>query len=167
MKGFREFIRSASLNEAVDMSSRVDHTYDENLQKNLAKRIYAWIVDDEDPSFSVLQKMVQGVLPQKQKMKYARLRNNGSLLVIGYDQKLESLGSDQELRRLGKKLESVYKTYLQELGIFDSVKVELRGSYDSVSYGETFFEFKFKVSYDIKLKNLVIPPQADGSGDWK
>ena len=27
MKGFREFVRS-SMNEAVDMSSRVDHTYD-------------------------------------------------------------------------------------------------------------------------------------------
>ena len=31
MKGFREFVRS-SMNEAVDMSSRVDHTYDNNLQ---------------------------------------------------------------------------------------------------------------------------------------
>lgn len=167
MKSFKEFIKS-SQNEAVDMSSRVGHNYyDKELQKALAKNIIAWIVDDEDPDFKALQKMVQGVLPQKQKMKYARLRNNGSLLVIGYDQKLESLGSDQKLNRLGKKLESVYRTYLQELGIFDSVKVELKGSYDSVSYGETFFEFKFKVSYDIKLKKLVIPPQADGSGEWK
>ena len=166
MTGFREFIKS-SLNEAVDMSSRVDHTYDRNLQKDLAKRIYSWIVDEEDKDFSVLQKMVQNVLPQKQKVKRVRLSNNGSLLVIRYDQKLEALNNDQELSRLGKKLESVYKTYLQELGIFDNVKVELKGSYDTVSYGETFFEFKFKVSYDIKLKNLVIPPQADGSGDWK
>ena len=117
--------------------------------------------------FSVLQKMVQGVLPQKQKIKRVRLSNNGSLLVIAYDQKLELFKDYQELNKLGKKLESVYKTYLQELGIFDNVKVELKGSYDTVSYGETFFEFKFKVSYDIKLKNLVIPPQADGSGDWK
>ena len=138
-----------------------------NLQKDLAKRIYSWIVDKEDKDFSVLQKMVQNVLPQKQKVKRVRLSNNGSLLVIRYDQKLEALNNDQELSRLGKKLESVYKTYLQELGIFDNVKVELKGSYDTVSYGETFFEFKFKVSYDIKLKNLVIPPQADGSGDWK
>ena len=166
MTGFREFIKS-SQNESVDMSSRVDHTYDKNLQGALAKRIYDWIVGDEDPDFKALQKMVQGVLPQKQKMKYAKLRNNGSLLVIGYDQKLESLDNDQELSKLGKKLESVYKAYLQELGIFDNVKVELKGSYDTDSYGETFFEFKFKVSYDIKLKNLVIPPQADGSGDWK
>ena len=138
-----------------------------NLQKDLAKRIYSWIVDKEDKDFSVLQKMVQNVLPQKQKVKRVGLSNNGSLLVIRYDQKLEALNNDQELSRLGKKLESVYKTYLQELGIFDNVKVELKGSYDTVSYGETFFEFKFKVSYDIKLKNLVIPPQADGSGDWK
>ena len=166
MTGFREFIK-ASQNEAVDMSSRVDHTYDKNLQAALAKRIYSWIVDGEDQNFSVLQKMVQSALPQKQKMKYARLRNNGSLLVIAYDQKLEALNSDQGLDKLGKKLESVYKAYLQELGIFDNVKVELKGSYDTVSYGETYFEFKFKVSYDIKLKNLVIPPQADGSGDWK
>ena len=166
MTDFREFIKS-SLNETVDMSSRVDHTYDRNLQKDLAKRIYSWIVDEEDKDFSVLQKMVQNVLPQKQKVKRVRLSNNGSLLVIRYDQKLEALNNDQELSRLGKKLESVYKTYLQELGIFDNVKVELKGSYDTVSYGETFFEFKFKVSYDIKLKNLVIPPQADGSGDWK
>ena len=40
MKGFREFVRT-SMNEAVDMSSRVDHTYDNNLQKDLAKRIYS------------------------------------------------------------------------------------------------------------------------------
>ena len=166
MTGFREFVR-ASQNEAVDMSSRVDHTYDNNLQKDLAKRIYAWIVDEEDKNFSVLQKMVQNVLPSKQKVKRVRLGNNGSLLVIAYDQKLEAFNNDQELSRLGKKLESVYKAYLQELGIFDNVKVELKGSYDTVSYGETFFEFKFKVSYDIKLKNLVIPPMADGSGDWK
>ena len=166
MTGFREFIKS-SQNEAVDMSSRVDHTYDKNLQKDLAKRIYSWIVDNEDPNFSVLQKMVQSVLSPKQKVKRVRLNNNGSLLSITYDQKLEAFNDDQELSRLGKKLESVYKTYLQELGIFDNVKVELKGSYDTVSYGETFFEFKYKVSYDIKLKNLVIPPQADGSGDWK
>ena len=68
MTDFREFIKS-SLNEAVDMSSRVDHTYDRNLQKDLAKRIYSWIVDEEDKDFSVLQKMVQNVLPQKQKVK--------------------------------------------------------------------------------------------------
>ena len=166
MKSFREFVRS-STNEAVDMSSRVDHTYDKNLQKDLAKRIYAWIVDNEDPNFSALQKMVQSVLPSKQKVKRVRLNNNGSLLVIAYDQKLELFKDYQELNKLGKKLEPIYKAYLQELGIFDSVKVELKGSYDTVSYGETFFEFKFKVSYDIKLKNLVIPPQADGSGDWK
>ena len=166
MTGFREFIKS-SQNEAVDMSSRVDHTYDNDLQKTLAKRIYSWIVDEEDKDFSVLQKMVQNVLPQKQKVKRVRLNNNGSLLVIAYDQKLELFKDYQELNKLGKKLESVYKSYLQELGIFDNVKVELKGSYDTVSYGETFFEFKFKVSYDIKLKNLVIPPQADGSGDWK
>ena len=166
MKGFREFIR-ASQNEAVDMRSRVDHTYDKNLQKDLAKRIYSWIVDSEDKDFSVLQKMVQNVLPQKQKVKRVRLSNNGSLLVIAYDQKLEALNNDQGLDKLGKKLEPVYKSYLQELGIFDNVKVELKGSYDTVSYGETYFEFKFKVSYDIKLKNLVIPPQADGSGSWK
>ena len=166
MTGFREFVRS-SMNEAVDMSSRVDHTYDNNLQKDLAKRIYSWIVDEEDKDFSVLQKMVQNVLPSKQKVKRVRLSNNGSLLVIAYDQKLEAFNDDQELDKLGKKLESVYKSYLQELGIFDNVKVELKGSYDTVSYGETFFEFKFKVSYDIKLKNLVIPPQADGSGSWK
>ena len=165
MTGFREFIR-ASQNEAVDMSSRVDHTYDNNLQKDLAKRIYDWIYD-EDSGWSALQKMVQNVLPQKQKVKRVRLSNNGSLLVIAYDQKLEALNNDQGLDKLGKKLESVYKTYLQELGIFDNVKVELKGSYDTVSYGETYFEFKFKVSYDIKLKNLVIPPQADGSGSWK
>ena len=144
------------------MSTRVDHTYDKNLQAALAKRIYSWIVDEEDKDFSVLQKMVQNVLPQKQKVKRVRLSNNGSLLVIGYDQKLELFKDYQELNKLGKKLESVYKSYLQELGIFDNVKVELKGSYDTVSYGETFFEFKFKVSYDIKLKNLVIPPQADG-----
>ena len=166
MTGFREFIR-ASQNEAVDMSSRVDHTYDNNLQKDLAKRIYSWIVDSEDQNFSVLQKMVQNVLPQKQKVKRVRLSNNGSLLVIAYDQKLEALNNDQGLDKLGKKLEPVYKSYLQELGIFDNVKVELKGSYDTVSYGETYFEFKFKVSYDIKLKNLVIPPMADGSGYWK
>ena len=166
MKSFREFVR-ASQNEAVDMSSRVDHTYDKNLQKDLAKRIYSWIVDEEDKDFSVLQKMVQNVLPSKQKVKRVRLGNNGSLLVIAYDQKLEAFNNDQELSRLGKKLESVYRSYLQELGIFDNVKVELKGSYDTVSYGETYFEFKFKVSYDIKLKNLVIPPMADGSGDWK
>ena len=166
MTGFREFIR-ASQNEAVDMSSRVDHTYDNNLQKDLAKRIYSWIVDSEDQNFSVLQKMVQNVLPQKQKIRRAGLKNNGSLLVIVYDQKIEALNNDQGLDKLGKKLESVYKAYLQELGIFDNVKVELKGSYDTVSYGETYFEFKFKVSYDIKLKNLVIPPQADGSGSWK
>ena len=53
MTGFREFIR-ASQNEAVDMSSRVDHTYDKNLQGALAKRIYSWIVDSEDQNFSVL-----------------------------------------------------------------------------------------------------------------
>ena len=111
--------------------------------------------------------MVQNVLPQKQKVKRVRLSNNGSLLVIAYDQKLEALNNDQGLDKLGKKLESVYKSYLQELGIFDNVKVELKGSYDTVSYGETYFEFKFKVSYDIKLKNLVIPPMADGSGYWK
>ena len=167
MTGFREFVR-ASQNEAVDMSIRVDsHSYDKDLQKALAKRIYSWIVDNEDPNFSVLQKMVQNALPQKQKVKRVRLNNNGSLLTITYDQKLEALNNDQELSKLGKKLESVYKSYLQELGIFDNVKVELKGSYDTVSYGETFFEFKFKVSYDIKLKNLVIPPQADGSGSWK
>ena len=166
MTGFREFIKS-SQNESVDMSSRVDHTYDNNLQKDLAKRIYSWIVDEEDKDFSVLQKMVQNVLPQKQKVKRVRLSNNGSLLVIAYDQKLEALNNDQGLDKLGKKLESVYKSYLQELGIFDNVKVELKGSYDTVSYGETYFEFKFKVSYDIKLKNLVIPPMADGSGYWK
>ena len=40
MTGFREFVRS-SMNEAVDMSSRIDHTYDNNLQKDLAKRIYS------------------------------------------------------------------------------------------------------------------------------
>ena len=165
MTGFREFIKS-SQNESVDMSSRVDHTYDKNLQKDLAKRIYDWIYD-EDPSFSALQKMVQSALPPKQKIRRAGLKNNGSLLVIVYDQKLEALNNDQGLDKLGKKLESVYKSYLQELGIFDSVKVELKGSYDTVSYGETYFEFKFKVSYDIKLKNLVIPPQADGSGSWK
>ena len=51
------------MNEAVDMSSRVDHTYDNNLQGALAKRIYSWIVDEEDKDFSVLQKMVQNVLP--------------------------------------------------------------------------------------------------------
>ena len=68
MTDFREFIKS-SLNETVDMSSRVDHTYDRNLQKDLAKRIYSWIVDEEDKDFSVLQKMVQNVLPQKQKVK--------------------------------------------------------------------------------------------------
>ena len=166
MTGFREFTR-ASQNEAVDMSSRVAYTYDNNLQKDLAKRIYSWIVDSEDQNFSVLQKMVQNVLPQKQKVKRVRLNNNGSLLVIAYDQKLEALNNDQGLDKLGKKLESVYKSYLQELGIFDNVKVELKGSYDTVSYGETYFEFKFKVSYDIKLKNLVIPPMADGSGYWK
>ena len=166
MTGFKEFLR-ASQNEAVDMRSRVDHTYDKNLQKDLAKRIYSWIVDSEDKDFSVLQKMVQNVLPQKQKVKRVRLSNNGSLLVIAYDQKLEALNNDQGLDKFGKKLESVYKAYLQELGIFDNVKVELKGSYDTVSYGETFFEFKFKVSYDIKLKNLVIPPMADGSGSWK
>ena len=165
MKGFREFVRS-SMNESVDMSSRVDHTYDNNLQKDLAKRIYDWIYD-EDPSFSALQKMVQSALPSKQKIRHAGLKNNGSLLVIVYDQKIEALNNDQGLDKLGKKLESVYKAYLQELGIFDNVKVELKGSYDTVSYGETYFEFKFKVSYDIKLKNLVIPPQADGSGSWK
>ena len=165
MTGFREFVR-ASQNEVVDMSSRVDHTYDNNLQKDLAKRIYDWIYD-EDPSFSALQKMVQSALPSKQKMKYARLRNNGSLLVIGYDQKLEAFNDDQAVSKLGKKLESVYKAYLQELGIFDNVKVELKGSYDSFNRDGTFFEFKFKVSYDIKLKNLVIPPMADGSGSWK
>ena len=81
MTGFREFIKS-SMNEAVDMSSRVDHTYDNNLQKNLAKRIYSWIDDEEDKDFSVLQKMVQNVLPKKQKVKCVRLSNNGSLLVI-------------------------------------------------------------------------------------
>ena len=166
MTGFKEFLR-ASQNEAVDMRSRVDHTYDKNLQKDLAKRIYSWIVDSEDKDFSVLQKMVQNVLPQKQKVKRVRLSNNGSQLVIAYDQKLEALNNDQGLDKLGKKLEPVYKSYLQELGIFDNVKVELKGSYDTVSYGETYFEFKFKVSYDIKLKNLVIPPQADGSGSWK
>ena len=166
MTGFREFVRS-SMNEAVDMSSRVDHTYDNNLQKDLAKRIQSWIVDEEDKDFSVLQKMVQNVLPQKQKVKHVRLSNNGSLLVIAYDQKLEALNNDQGLDKLGKKLESVYKTYLQELGIFDNVKVELKGSYDSFNRDNTFFEFKFKVSYDIKLKNLVIPPMADGSGSWK
>ena len=166
MTGFKEFVR-ASQNEAVDMRSRVDHTYDKNLQKDLAKRIYSWIVDSEDKDFSVLQKMVQNVLPQKQKVKRVRLSNNGSLLVIAYDQKLEALNNDQGLDKLGKKLEPVYKSYLQELGIFDNVKVELKGSYDTVSYGETYFEFKFKVSYDIKLKNLVIPPMADGSGSWK
>ena len=69
MKGFREFVRS-SMNEAVDMSSRVDHTYDNNLQKDLAKRIYDWIYD-EDPSFSALQKMVQSALPSKQKNRRA------------------------------------------------------------------------------------------------
>ena len=166
MTGFREFIR-ASQNEAVDMSSRVDHTYDKNLQGALAKRIYSWIVDEEDKDFSVLQKMVQSALPPKQKIRRAGLKNNGSLLVIVYDQKLEVFNDDQELDKLGKKLESVYKTYLQELGIFDNVKVELKGSYDSFNRDNTFFEFKFKVSYDIKLKNLVIPPMADGSGDWK
>ena len=166
MKSFKEFVGS-SQNEAVDMRSRVDHTYDKDLQKDLAKRIYSWIVDSEDKDFSVLQKMVQNVLPQKQKVKRVRLSNNGSLLVIAYDQKLEALNNDQGLNKLGKKLESVYKSYLQELGIFDNVKVELKGSYDTVSYGETYFEFKFKVSYDIKLKNLVIPPMADGSGYWK
>ena len=165
MTGFREFVR-ASQNEAVDMSTRVDHTYDNDLQRALAKRIYDWIYD-EDSSFSALQKMVQSTLPPKQKIRRVGLKNNGSLLVIVYDQKLEAFNDDQELSKLGKKLESVYKSYLQELGIFDNVKVELKGSYDTVSYGETFFEFKFKVSYDIKLKNLVIPPQADGSGDWK
>ena len=165
MTGFREFIR-ASQNESVDMSSRVDHTYDNNLQKDLAKRIYDWIYD-EDRSVSALQKMVQSALPPKQKIRRAGLKNNGSLLVLVYDQKIEALNDDQELDKLGKKLESVYKSYLQELGIFDNVKVELKGSYDTVSYGETYFEFKFKVSYDIKLKNLVIPPQADGSGSWK
>ncbi len=166
MTGFREFIKS-SQNEAVDMSTRVDHTYDKNLQAALAKRIYSWIVDEEDKDFSVLQKMVQNVLPQKQKVKRVRLNNNGSLLSITYDQKLEAFNDDRAVSKLGKKLESVYKSYLQELGIFDNVRVELRGSYDTVSYGETFFEFKFKVSYDIKLKNLVIPPMADGSGSWK
>ena len=165
MTGFREFVR-ASQNEAVDMSSRVDHTYDRNLQKDLAKRIYDWIYD-EDPSFSALQKMIQSALPPKQKIRRVGLKNNGSLLVIVYDQKLEAFNDDQAVSKLGKKLESVYKTYLQELGIFDNVKVELKGSYDTVSYGETFFKFKFKVSYDIKLKNLVIPPMEDGSGDWK
>ena len=166
MTGFREFVR-ASQNEAVDMSTRVDHTYDNNLQKDLAKRIYSWIVDSEDQNFSVLQKMVQNVLPQKQKVKRVRLSNNGSLLVIAYDQKLEALNNDQGLDKLGKKLESVYKSYLQELGIFDNVKVELKGSYDSFNRDNTFFRFKYKVSYDIKLKNLVIPPMEDGSGDWK
>ena len=166
MTSFKEFIKS-SQNESVDMSSRVDHTYDNNLQKDLAKRIYSWIVDEEDKDFSVLQKMIQSALPPKQKIRRAGLKNNGSLLVIVYDQKLEALNNDQGLDKLGKKLESVYKTYLQELGIFDNVKVELKGSYDTVSYGETYFEFKFKVSYDIKLKNLVIPPMEDGSGDWK
>ena len=143
MKSFKEFV-GASQNEAVDMRSRVDHTYDKDLQKVLAKRIYSWIVDSEDKDFSVLQKMVQNVLPQKQKVKRVRLSNNGSLLVIAYDQKLEALNNDQGLNKLGKKLESVYKSYLQELGIFDNVKVELKGSYDTVSYGETYFEFKFK-----------------------
>ena len=160
MTGFREFVRS-SMNEAVDMSSRVDHTYDKNIQKDLAKRIYDWIYD-EDPSFSALQKMVQNALPSKQKIRRAGLKNNGSLLVIVYDQKIEALNNDQGLDKLGKKLESVYKTYLQELGIFDNVKGELKGSYDSFNRDNTFFEFKFKVSYDIKLKNLVIPPTADG-----
>ena len=150
-KGFREFARS-SMNEAVDISSRVDHTYDNNLQKDLAKRIYSWIVDEEDKDFSVLQKMTRNILPSKQKVKRVRLSNNGSLLVIAYDQKLEALNNDQGLDKLGKKLESVYKSYLQELGIFDNVKVELKGSYDTVSYGETFFEFKFKVSYDMISK---------------
>ena len=165
MTGFREFIKS-SQNESVDMSSRVDHTYDNNLQKDLAKRIYDWIYD-EDPDWSALQKMVQSALPSKQKIRRAGLKNNGSLLVIVYDQKIEALNNDQGLDKLGKKLESVYKTYLQELGIFDNVKVELKGSYDSFNRDNTFFEFKFKVSYDIKLKNLVIPPMADGSGSWK
>ena len=165
MTGFREFVRS-SMNESVDMSSRVDHTYDNNLQKDLAKRIYDWIYD-EDPGWSALQKMVQNALPPKQKIRRAGLKNNGSLLVIVYDQKIEALNNDQELSKLGKKLESVYKAYLQELGIFDNVKVELKGSYDSFNRDNTFFEFKFKVSYDIRLKNLVIPPMADGSGSWK
>ena len=133
MTGFKEFVR-ASQNEAVDMRSRVDHTYDKNLQKDLAKRIYSWIVDSEDKDFSVLQKMVQNVLPQKQKVKRVRLSNNGSLLVIAYDQKLEALNNDQVIDKLGKKLEPVYRSYLQELGIFDNVKVELKGSYDTVSY---------------------------------
>ena len=66
MTGFREFIKS-SQNESVDMSSRVDHTYDNNLQKDLAKRIYDWIYD-EDPGWSALQKMVQSALPPKQKL---------------------------------------------------------------------------------------------------
>ena len=165
MTGFREFIKS-SQNESVDMSSRVDHTYDNNLQKDLAKRIYDWIYD-EDSGWSALQKMVQSALPSKQKIRRAGLKNNGSLLVIVYDQKLEVFNDGQELSKLGKKLESVYKTYLQELGIFDNVKVELKGSYDSFNRDNTFFRFKYKVSYDIKLKNLVIPPQADGSGSWK
>ena len=111
--------------------------------------------------------MVQSALPSKQKIRRAGLKNNGSLLVLVYDQKIEALNDDQELDKLGKKLESVYKTYLQELGIFDNVKVELKGSYDSFNRDNTFFEFKYKVSYDIKLKNLVIPPMVDGSGSWK
>ena len=166
MTGFREFIKS-SQNEAVDMSSRVDHTYDRNLQKDLAKRIYSWILDDEDPYFKALKKMVQGTLPQKQKVASVRLGNNGSLLAIAYDQELQLFNNDQDLNKLGKKLESVYKAYLQELGIFDEVKVELKGSYDIVVRDKTLIEFKFKVSYDIKLRNLVIPPMADGSGEWK
>ena len=106
MTGFKEFVR-ASQNESVDMSSRVDHAYDNNLQKDLAKRIYDWIYD-EDPGWSALQKMAQSALPSKQKIRRAGLKNNGSLLVIVYDQKIEALNNDQGLDKLGKKLESVY-----------------------------------------------------------
>ena len=68
---------------------------------------------------------------------------------------------------MGKKLEQTYKTYLKELGIFDNVKVEIKYSSDTDSWGENYFSFQFKVTYDLTLKNVVIPRYPDGSGEWK
>ena len=164
MKSFKEFVGS-SLSEGIDVQRKSGH-FDGALKKELAKRVGEYI-QDEDPNYKALYKMVQNTLPKEQVLKSVRLAINGSELQIKFVQKPEIYKNYKELDKLGKKLEQTYKTYLKELGIFDNVKVEIKYSSETNSWSENYFSFQFKVTYDLTLKNVVIPRYPDGSGEWK
>ena len=164
MKSFKEFVRS-SLSEGIDVQRKSGH-FDGVLKKELAKKVGEYI-QDEDSNYKALYKMVQNTLPKEQVLKSVKLAINGSELQIKFVQKPEIYKNYKELDKLGKKLEQTYKTYLKELGIFDNVKVEIKYSSDTDSWGENYFSFQFKVTYDLTLKNVVIPRYSDGSGEWK